>query len=247
MLNNQSVKILFLVLSERINKPISITTLFLNIFAYISSLPIRLAVVFSLSDALAPASQGFSRWIHRPGKHLLSPMKLETALPVPSQGTEAGITVVRQGWVRAKETPGKGQGLLELGFQTSEWSCLGFQQGFTRPCGCWWKPSPSPGGPAGPFADGLHPWSRDGGKKQVWGPLFQEIPFQSPGVQCPRVLVYVSSLHTSLQLLVPAKGRSLCRGVAKVYSPHLAPSQQELLGPAASIISCSGTRGHQLR
>lgn len=203
--------------------------------------------MFSLSDAPAPASQGFSRWIHRPGKHLLSPTKLETALPAPSQGTEAGITVVRQGWARAKETPSKGQGLPELGFQTSEWSCLAFQQGFTRLWGCWWKPSPNPGGPAGPFAGGLHPWSRDGGQEEIWGPLFQEIPFQSPGVQCQRVLTFILSLHSSLQLLVPAKRRSPCRGVAKVCSPHLAPSQEELMGPAPSITSCSGTRSHQLR
>lgn len=115
--------------------------------------------------------------------------------------------------------PGRGQGLPELGFQMSEWSCLGFQQGFTRLCVCWWKPSPSPGGPAGLFAGRLHPWSRDGGKEQTWGPLFQEIPFQSPGVQCQSPLVFVLSLHSSLQLLVPAKGRSpLQRGGKGLFS-----------------------------
>lgn len=56
-----------------------------------------------------------------------------------------------------------------------------------------------------------------GGEEQIWGPLFQEIPFQSPGVQSLRDLVFLLSMHSSLQLLVPPRERSaLQRGKAGV-------------------------------
>lgn len=57
------------------------------------------------------------------------------------------------------------------------------------------------------------------GEEQIWGPLFQEITFQSSGVQCLRALVFLLSLHSSLQLVVPPKERSpLQRGGKGLFS-----------------------------
>lgn len=66
------------------------------------------------------------------------------------------------------------------------------------------------------------------GQQQIQGPLFQQIPFQASGVQCLRALIILLSRRSASRLLVPPR-RLLW--VANVYSLHLAPSQEELIGP----------------
>lgn len=72
------------------------------------------------------------------------------------------------------------------------------------------------------------------GKKEISGPLLQQIPSQTPGAQHLRHLVILLSSAPLCSFLPYPRDESSCRGitllwVANVCSFHIAPSQEELI------------------